>query len=109
MRREFNIEAAYRLFYEKYSFSNSDIKQIFGITSSSTVAKIKREVIDFFAGTDINPIHSLSGRLDVVRAFEAWGIDIKDLEVRYKKLQKINDRPRNTNSETVSKEKCLKE
>ncbi len=94
MRREINIEAAYRLYYEKYSFSNSDIKQIFGVTSSSTIAKIKREVIDYFAGTDINPIHGLNGRLDSGYAFEAWGIDINNLEMRYKKLQKINNRPR---------------
>ena len=84
-----NIPIAVRYYYEKISLSNSDIKAIFNIKSDSTAIKKKQEVIDYFAGTDENPIHSISRRLDTWRAFEAWGLDISELEKRFKKLRQL--------------------
>lgn len=82
-----NIPIAVRYYYEKISLENKDIMAIFNVTSSATATKKKREVVEYFAGTDENPIHSLTNRLDTWRAFEAWGLDINELEKRLKKLR----------------------
>ena len=84
-----NIPAAVRLYYEKLSLSNKDIKAIFSVTSDCSALKKKREVIAYFAEKDINPIHSINNKLDTYRAFEAWGLDISDLEKRLKKLKQF--------------------
>lgn len=84
-----NVPIAVRYYYEKLSLSNSDIKVMFNIRSDSTVMRKKQEVIDYFAGRDENPIHSISKRLDTWRAFEAWGLDINELEKRLKKLRQF--------------------
>lgn len=86
-KMDVNIPIAVRYYYEKISLSNSDIKEIFCVTSDCSAIKKKREVIEYFAGTDENPIHSLTNRLDTWRAYEAWGLDINDLEKRFKKLK----------------------
>lgn len=82
-----NIPVAVRYYYEKISLNNKDIKKIFNVTADTTAIKKKREVVEYFAGTDENPIHSLTNRLDTWRAFEAWGLDINELEKRLKKLR----------------------
>lgn len=84
-----NIPVAVRYYYEKYSLGNKEIKEIFGVTSDCTAIKKKKEVIAYFAKQDINPVHSLTNRLDTWRAYEAWGLDISDLEKRFKKLKQF--------------------
>ncbi len=99
--RQVNIAAALELYYERLTLSNKDIKNIFGVTSDSTASKIKNEVICYFAESDINPISALNGRIKTEYAFEAWGIDIKNLEMRFRKLQKINAAPGNSVPKTA--------
>ena len=82
-----NIPIAVRYYYEKLSLKNSDIKEIFNIKSDSAAIKKKHEVIEYFADKDENPIHSINRRLDTWRAYEAWGLQIADLEKRLKKLR----------------------
>lgn len=85
-----DIELAVKIYYEKISLKNADIKSLFGVTSNKTVARYKSEVIEYFAEGDINPVHR-DNTLDTWRAFEAWGIDINELEKRLKKLQKLKE------------------
>ena len=82
-----NIPIAVRYYYEKISLENKDIKAIFGVTADTTAIRKKREVIAYFAPQGINPIHSFTNRLNTWRAFEAWGLDINELEKRLKKLR----------------------
>ncbi len=89
VKMDVNIPIAVRYYYEKISLSNSDIKKIFNVTADCTATKKKREVIAYFAEQGINPVHSLTNRLDTWRAYEAWGLKIEDLEQRYKKLKKL--------------------
>lgn len=88
--REVNIPVAVKMYYEKISLSNKDIKEIFSIKADSTAVEIKKEVIKYWAEKDdgINPVNH-NNRLDTERAFEAWGLDIANLEYRFKKLQKL--------------------
>lgn len=85
-----NVELAVKIYYEKISLKNSDIKSLFEVTSNKTVKRYKDEVIEYFADSDIIPIHR-DNTLDTWRAFEAWGIDINELEKRLKKLQKLKE------------------
>lgn len=85
--REINIAKAVELYYSRLALSNKDIKQIFSVASDSTVAKIKREVMTFFADADVNPLYG--SRLKTHETFVAMGLDIKDLENRYRKLKKL--------------------
>jgi hypothetical protein len=93
--RQLNIAIALELYYERLTLSNKDIKSIFGITSDSTATKIKNEVVSYFAESEKNPISALNGRIKTECAFEAWGVDIKNLELRFRKLQKIKAAPGN--------------
>lgn len=85
-----DVELAVKIYYEKISLSNADIKKLFEVTSNKTVKRYKDEVVAYFAETDIIPIHR-DNTLDTWRAFEAWGIDINELEKRIKKLQKLKE------------------
>ncbi len=87
--RQVNIPLAVRIYYEKLSLSNQDIKAIFSVKADSTAVEIKKEVVKHFVGTDINPINH-NNRLDTERAFEAWGLDINNLERRLKKIRKLD-------------------
>ncbi len=89
IRPPIDIEAAIRMYYEKISLKNSDIKTLFGVSSNRTIAKYKNEVINYFAETDIDPVHR-NNTLDTWRAFEAWGINIADLEKRLSKIRKLD-------------------
>lgn len=84
-----NIPVAVKLYYETFSLSNKDIKAIFNVKSDCSAIRKKREVIEYFAGTDENPIHSINNKLDTWRAYEAWGLKIEDLERRLKKLRQL--------------------
>ena len=84
-----DIEIAVRMYYERISLSCTDRQKLFNIKSSATVAKYRREVIEYFADKDVSPLHR-NNKLDTYRAYEAWGLDINDLEKRLQKLRKLN-------------------
>ena len=83
-----NIEFAVTLYYERVWLENADIKQLFNVTSSSTLSKRRQEVIEYFKDKDVSPIHR-NNKLDTWLAYEAWGLNIENLERRLRKLQKI--------------------
>ena len=85
-----NVAKAVSIYYTRISLGGQEIRDIFGIKSGATVTRLKKEVIKYFADKDINPVHSLTNRLDTARAYEAWGLDIEELEKRFKKIQKYN-------------------
>mgnify|MGYP003306362444 CR=1 FL=1 len=85
--REVNIARAVELYYSRLALSNKDIKEIFSVKSDSTVAQIKREVMTYFANSDVNPI--FGSRLKTYETYIAMGLDIKDLENRYRKLRRL--------------------
>lgn len=83
-----NVQLAVQMYYEKISLKNSDIKLLFGVASNKTVARYKNEVVQHFANSDINPVHR-DNTLDTWRAYEAWGIDISELEKRLLKIKRF--------------------
>ena len=89
VRAPVDIEVAVKMYYERISLSGADIQKLFNVKSSSTVAKYRREVIEYFSDKEVSPMHR-NDKLDTYCAFEAWGLDINDLEKRLQKLRKLN-------------------
>ncbi len=83
-----NIETAIRLFYERIELSNSDIRELFGNISSQTIVKLKKKASEVSAEEKIIPWNSRY--VNTEAAYKAWGLDIADLERRYKKLIALN-------------------
>ncbi len=83
-----SLETAIKKYYEKTELSNSDIKEIFDVRSSATVAKLKQvakqEMIE-----QNTPCWNAQ-RVNTEVAYRVWGIDIEDIERRYKKLKEFS-------------------
>ena len=86
--RNVDIEKAVLLYYERLTLSCEDIRQIFGVTSKSTVSRLKKQVINYWAERGKNPVFR-PARIITTDAYEAWGLDIANLEHRLNKLRKL--------------------
>lgn len=83
-----SLRKAIELYYSRTELGNSDIEELFGKHSSSTIARLKSKARQKMIeqGT---PVWN-ANRVNTTVAFEAWGLDVKDLEHRYKKLQELS-------------------
>ena len=80
-----DIDAAVRLYYEKFELSSKDIQEIFEAKSSATVStlkKIAREEMSKRPGR--KPWDDSCVPTDI--AYDAWGLKIADLERRRRHL-----------------------
>ena len=82
-----DVEAAVELYYSTTELSNADIRRIFGTDCSDTVQRFKKPVLKEMAAQNV--MTWAAAHVDTRCAFEAWGIDIKDLEARLAKLRKL--------------------
>lgn len=82
-----NIDAAVRLYYEKFELSSKDIRLIFDTKSTATESKLKNMVREEMAKEGRLPWDSHNVPTDI--AFKAWGLEIADLERRRAKLVKL--------------------
>lgn len=82
-----DLKTAIELYRNRVELSNADIEKLFGKHSSSTISKLKKMVQDKMVEKNIlvrNP-----RCINTVAAYEAWGLDINDLEERYIRLQEL--------------------
>lgn len=82
-----DIGKAIELYYARIELSNQDIKDLFGITSSTRIVRLKNLAKERMIKENVpywNALH-----VNTKTAYQAWGLDIKDLESRYAKLQKL--------------------
>ena len=87
-----NIETAVELYYRKLHLDGRDVSAIFGGVSRATVCKLKEKARAKMKENG-QPIWD-SFHVETKSAFEAWGLDIADLEHRLMKLQKLGMRER---------------
>ena len=83
-----SIEDALRVYYSNSELGNKEITTLFGKRSSATVSRLKRLAKDAMTARSI-----LSYRANTVNtpvAYEVWGIDVKDLERRMKKIKELS-------------------
>lgn len=81
-----NIKNAIYIYYANLELRSKDIKHLFGC-SSGTATRLKDIAMEHITEQKI-PIWD-AGRVNTKAAYEAWGLDIKDLEERQKKLEKM--------------------
>lgn len=81
-----DIEKAVQTYWNKFELESADIKELFG-ASSSAVAKLKNTARKLMAEKKVLPFSATAVVTEV--AFEAWGLDIRAFEERYKKLKKM--------------------
>lgn len=86
--RQFSIETAIELYYSQNELSHKDIMRIFGC-SPSHATQLKKRVADRMAKEDAHPLVFEAKNVNCEYAFETWGLDVEELEIKYKKLQKF--------------------
>ena len=84
----FNIELAIELYYSQNELTNKDIKRIFGC-SDSHVQTMKKKVYTQMAKENVRPLVFEAKNVNCEYAFVVWGLDIEELERKYKKLQRF--------------------
>lgn len=85
-----DIAYAVELYYSRLDLSNADIVRLFGKMGSAKVAQLKRLADDKRREMDM-AVWSAT-RVPTVCAFEAWGLDIADLEKRLRALERLQKR-----------------
>ena len=83
-----SLETAIRIYYERIELRNADIKEIFGSLGSKTICRLKQVAKDKMKENDIPSWDAKA--VNTESAYEAWGLDIADLEKRLNKLKKLN-------------------
>jgi hypothetical protein len=89
MAVNFNIEAALEMYYSQNELNSSDIMRIFGC-SRSKAESLKKEVrieVAKIEDKSKRPIIFSPASVNTEFSFVVWGLDIAELENKYKKLQ----------------------
>ncbi len=86
-RRPLNIDTALRIYYENVEIGSKEIRELFGITANSAVARVKNEVLEEMAKRGQKPYARYC--INTAVAYDVWGIDVNDLEKRRNKLKKL--------------------
>ncbi len=82
-----NLETAIRMYWEKIELRSSDIKVLFEGIGSAKATELKRQAQKLM--NERNTPQWNASRVNTKVAYEAWGLDIEDLEKRYSKLKKL--------------------
>ena len=82
------IENALKLYYNHSELGNKEITTLFGQRSSATISRLKRIVKDEMNKRDILSYGANKVQTEV--AYAVWGIDVRDLEKRMKKIKELN-------------------
>ena len=80
-----SLETAIRLYYQRIELSNSDIRELFGKLAPATIKSLKNKALAIM--TERNTPVWNAQRVNAEIAYEAWGLNIADLERRFKKLK----------------------
>ncbi len=83
---KFNIERAIHIYYTCTEIGSPEIKEIFGCSDSS-VRKLKAQARELMVKK--NASVWFGKNVNTKCAFEAWNLEISDLERRYTKLTKL--------------------
>lgn len=82
-----DVQTAMEMYYRKTELESDDISKLFGTKSSATIARLKRMAREEMAKNGVMPFSNTAVTVDL--AYQAWKLDIADLERRYNKLKKL--------------------
>ena len=82
------VSTAIELFYSQTELGNAEIELLFNKPSTATISRLKNKARKKMIELDIPSWNA--NRVNTKAAYEAWGLDIKDLETLYRKMQELN-------------------
>lgn len=82
-----DVSTALRIYYENTEIGNAEIKRLFGTASSSSLVKLKNQARELMKEKMIDTWNP--NNVNTAVAYEAWNLDISDLERRHKKLKTL--------------------
>ena len=83
-----DFEKAIKIYYSLYELGTNDIRSLFGDSIGAERARgLKRYAKEYAKKKGVAEINAST--VDTTAAFEAWGLDIKSIESRYQRLQKL--------------------
>jgi len=82
-----SIDTALRIYYAHSEIGNKEIAALFGKRSPTTICRLKHIVKDEMSSRNI--LSYGTNKVNTAVAFDVWGIDVKDLEKRMKKMQEL--------------------
>lgn len=82
-----DVGKAIEIYYSRTQLDISDMKELFGSVSDGTAVKLRQRARVVMKEKGY-PIWN-SRQVETTAAFEAWGLDIEDLERRFKKLKAL--------------------
>lgn len=82
-----SINEAIRIYYTYPELGNKEIRELFGNLGNSTISNYKKAVRNIQIERKVKT--SQKNAVNTEIAYEVWGIDIKDLEQRRKKLKEL--------------------
>lgn len=82
-----SLDTALRIYYENPEIGNAEISELWGTSSSSTIKRLKSKANNLMTERNMKAFGLY--KVNTAIAFEAWGLDIADLEKRRAKLKKL--------------------
>ncbi|MGN0107751.1 MAG: hypothetical protein ACI4A5_08650 [Hominilimicola sp.] len=82
-----DIDTALRIYYTYPEIGNKEIKELFGVSNTRTLARYKKDVRQ--AQTERGVLTSQMHTVNTEVAYAVWGIDVIDLEKRRNKLREL--------------------
>jgi len=83
-----SIENALKIYYNHSELGNKEITALFGKRSSATIARLKQQVKYEMDKRDVFSYGA--NKVNTAVAFEVWGLDVRDLERRMKKMKELD-------------------
>lgn len=84
-----SVEAAVTAYYANPQLGNAEIKEIFGHLSKGKTCQLKAIAREKMKELGIPLMNSYT--VDADAAYQAWGLNISDLERRYAKIKKMEE------------------
>ena len=82
-----SIDNALKIYYSHSELGNKEITLLFGRLSSATIAKLKKLAKEEMVKQD--KLSYGMYKINTTIAYDAWGIDVMDLESRWKKINDL--------------------
>ncbi len=82
-----SLKTALEIYYTKIQLNNADVAELFGNHAQSTISALKKVARDYMTENKIMLYNSRD--VNTKAAYAAWGIDIAEIERRYKKSKEI--------------------
>lgn len=90
MAMNFDLETAIEMYYSQNELTTKDIQRLFGC-AACTASALKKRVKEAVATLDKSerPLVFEAKNVNTEYAFRVWGLDVNEMEDKYKKLQRF--------------------